>query len=109
MIPLWMFPLAVAAGNTFVMKPSEKTPGAAMLLTSLSKEAGLPDGVLNVIHGGKEAVDFMCDAPDVKAISFVGGNQAGRHIFARGTASGKRVQANMGAKNHAVVLPDANR
>eukprot|EP00904_Undaria_pinnatifida_P005128 jgi/Undpi1/1745/HiC_scaffold_11.g05134.m1 len=109
MIPLWMFPLAVAAGNTFVLKPSEKAPGATMLLASMSKEAGLPDGVLNVIHGGKEAVDFVCDAPHVKAISFVGGNQAGKHIFARGTSSGKRVQANMGAKNHSVVLPDADR
>ncbi|CAM9884244.1 unnamed protein product, partial [Ascophyllum nodosum] len=109
MIPLWMFPLAVAAGNTFVMKPSEKCPGAAMLLASMAKEAGLPDGVLNVIHGGREAVDFICDAPEIKAISFVGGNQAGEHIFSRGTAKGKRVQSNMGAKNHAVVMPDANR
>eukprot|EP00903_Cladosiphon_okamuranus_P015999 g14775.t1 len=109
MIPLWMFPLAIAAGNTFVMKPSEKCPGAAMLLASMATEAGLPDGVLNVIHGGHEAVNFTCDAPDVKAISFVGGNQAGEHIFARGTAAGKRVQSNMGAKNHVVVLPDADR
>ncbi|CAN0529585.1 unnamed protein product [Ectocarpus sp. 8 AP-2014] len=75
MIPLWMFPLAIAAGNTFVMKPSEKCPGAAMKLASMASEAGLPDGVLNVIHGGHEAVDFVCDSPDIKAISFVGGNQ----------------------------------
>ncbi|CAN0432666.1 unnamed protein product [Ectocarpus sp. 12 AP-2014] len=91
------------------MKPSEKCPGAAMKLTSMASEAGLPDGVLNVIHGGHEAVEFVCDSPDIKAISFVGGNQAGEHIFARGTAAGKRVQSNMGAKNHVVVLPDADR
>lgn len=109
MIPLWMFPLAVSVGNTFVMKPSEKDPGAAMLLADMAKEAGLPDGVLNIIHGGREAVDFLCDAPDIKAISFVGGNQAGQHIFARGTGAGKRVQSNMGAKNHGVVLADADR
>ncbi|CAN0184063.1 unnamed protein product, partial [Scytosiphon promiscuus] len=108
MIPLWMFPLAVCSGNTFVMKPSEKCPGAAMLLASMSSEAGLPDGVFNVIHGGHEAVNFTCDAPEIKAISFVGGNQAGEHIFARGTAAGKRVQSNMGAKNHVIVLPDAD-
>ncbi|CAM9735739.1 unnamed protein product [Pylaiella littoralis] len=105
MIPLWMFPLAIAAGNTFVMKPSEKCPGATMLLASMATEAGLPDGVFNVIHGGHEAVNFACDDPDIKAISFVGGNQAGEHIFARGTARGKRVQSNMGAKNHVVNLP----
>ncbi|CAM9502332.1 unnamed protein product [Ectocarpus sp. 4 AP-2014] len=109
MIPLWMFPLAIAAGNTFVMKPSEKCPGAAMKLASMASEAGLPDGVLNVIHGGHEAVDFVCDSPGIEAISFVGGNQAGEHIFVRGTAAGKRVQSNMGAKNHVVVLPDADR
>ncbi|CAM9975706.1 unnamed protein product [Hapterophycus canaliculatus] len=109
MIPLWMFPLAICSGNTFVMKPSEKCPGAAMLLASMSSEAGLPDGVFNVIHGGHEAVNYVCDAPDIKAVSFVGGNQAGEHIFARGTAAGKRVQSNMGAKNHVIVLPDADR
>jgi malonate-semialdehyde dehydrogenase (acetylating)/methylmalonate-semialdehyde dehydrogenase len=109
MIPLWMFPVACTAGNTFVMKPSEKTPSATLLLAELAQRAGLPDGVLNVVHGGKETVDGICDHPDIKAISFVGSNQAGEYIFERGTASGKRVQANLGAKNHAVVLPDADR
>ena len=107
MIPLWMFPVACTAGNTFVMKPSEKTPGACMMLANLAQEAGLPDGVLNVVHGAKDTVDFLCDAPDIRAISFVGSNVAGEYIHARGTANGKRVQANLGAKNHAVILPDA--
>ena len=107
MIPLWMFPVACTAGNTFVMKPSEKTPGACMMLACLAHEAGLPDGVLNVVNGGKETGDFICDAPDIRAISFVGSNAAGEYIHARGTANGKRVQANLGAKNHAVILPDA--
>lgn len=97
------------AGNTFVMKPSEKTPSATLLLAELAQQAGLPDGVLNVVHGGRDTVDSICDHPDIKAISFVGSNQAGEYIFARGTATGKRVQANLGAKNHAVVLPDADR
>lgn len=107
MIPLWMFPVACTAGNTFVMKPSEKTPGACMMLAHLAQEAGLPDGVLNIVHGAKDTVDFICDAPDIRAISFVGSNAAGEYIHARGTARGKRVQANLGAKNHAVILPDA--
>lgn len=109
MIPLWMFPLATTVGNTFVLKPSERDPGAAMLLVDMAHEAGLPPGVLNVIHGSHDAVNFICDDPAIKAISFVGGDAAGKHIFARGTANGKRVQANLGAKNHATVLPDANR
>jgi len=109
MIPLWMFPLAITCGNTFILKPSEKDPGAAMMLAEMTKEAGLPDGVLNVIHGAKEAVNFICDDPHVRAISFVGSDQAGRHIHARGTANGKRVQSNMSAKNHAAIMPDANK
>mmetsp|Transcript_88287 Transcript_88287/g.258065 ORF Transcript_88287/g.258065 Transcript_88287/m.258065 type:complete len:522 (+) Transcript_88287:50-1615(+) len=109
MIPLWMFPVAITCGNTFVMKPSERVPLTAMRLVELAKEAGVPDGVVNVIHGGHDAVNFICDAPDIRAISFVGGNAAGQHIHARGTANGKRVQANMGAKNHGVVLPDADK
>jgi malonate-semialdehyde dehydrogenase (acetylating)/methylmalonate-semialdehyde dehydrogenase len=109
MIPLWMFPLATAAGNTFVLKPSERTPGASMLLAKLAKEAGLPDGVLNIVHGSKSIVNGICDSPDIKAISFVGSNTAGEYIFDRGTKTGKRVQANLGAKNHAAVLPDADR
>jgi len=109
MIPLWMFPMATVCGNTFVLKPSERDPGAAMLLAELAQEAGLPHGVLNVIHGAKDAVNFICDDPYIKAISFVGSGQAGKHIFARGTATGKRVQANLAAKNHAVILPDADK
>jgi len=109
MIPLWMFPVAATTGNTYVMKPSEKDPGAAMILARLAQEAGLPDGVLNIIHGAHDAVNYICDAPDIKAISFVGGNAAGEHIFDRGTKNGKRVQSNMGAKNHATILPDADK
>mmetsp|Transcript_16839 Transcript_16839/g.30185 ORF Transcript_16839/g.30185 Transcript_16839/m.30185 type:complete len:518 (-) Transcript_16839:292-1845(-) len=109
MIPLWMFPIAVTCGNTYVMKPSEKTPGATMLLAKLAKEAGLPDGVLNIIHGGVDCVNFICDDPDIKAISFVGANTAGEHIHARGTSQGKRVQSNMGAKNHGTIMPDAEK
>jgi len=109
MIPLWMFPMAVVTGNTFLMKPSERDPGAAMMIAKLAQEAGLPDGVLNIIHGAKDAVNFICDAPPIKAISFVGGDTAGRHIHDRGTKNGKRVQSNMAAKNHATVMPDADK
>lgn len=109
MIPLWMFPVGIACGNTYILKPSEKDTGASMILTRLAKEAGLPDGVLNVIHGDHDAVNFICDAPAIKAISFVGGNHAGEHIFDRATKNGKRVQANLGAKNHAVIMPDADK
>jgi malonate-semialdehyde dehydrogenase (acetylating)/methylmalonate-semialdehyde dehydrogenase len=109
MIPLWMFPLSIACGNTFVLKPSERDPGASMLLVKLATEAGIPPGVVNVIHGARDAVNFICDAPEIKAISFVGGDAAGRHIHDRGTKNGKRVQANMAAKNHCAVLPDADK
>src|SRR3989338_6327206 len=109
MIPLWMFPMAVATGNTMVLKPSERDPTAGVRIVEMALEAGLPKCVVNVIHGKKQTVDFICDSPDIKAISFVGGNTAGEYIFARGTANGKRVQANLGAKNHAVVLPDARK
>lgn len=109
MIPLWMFPLAIACGNTFVLKPSERDPSAALMLMELVKEAGIPDGVVNVIHGKADCVNFICDDPRIRAISFVGGDTAGRHIHDRGTKNGKRVQSNMSAKNHAVVLPDANK
>ena len=109
MIPLWMFPIAVTCGNTFVLKPSERVPGGAMLLAQLAKEAGLPDGVLNIIHGSHDAVNFICDNPAIRAISFVGSNKAGEYIHARGSANNKRVQANLGAKNHAAILPDANK
>eukprot|EP01110_Echinostelium_bisporum_P007224 TRINITY_DN2769_c0_g1_i1.p1 TRINITY_DN2769_c0_g1~~TRINITY_DN2769_c0_g1_i1.p1 ORF type:complete len:529 (+),score=266.52 TRINITY_DN2769_c0_g1_i1:30-1616(+) len=109
MIPLWAFPLALATGNTFILKPSERVPTASMYLTQLAKDAGVPDGCLNVIHGTKRAVDFICDDPNIKAISFVGGSGAGKYIHARGTANGKRVQANLAAKNHATIMPDANK
>lgn len=109
MIPLWMFPLAIMAGNTFVLKPSERVPGASMILMELLNECNLPKGVVNVIHGAHESVDFICDNKDIKAISFVGSDQAGKYIYKRGAENGKRVQSNMGAKNHGVILPDANK
>eukprot|EP00002_Diphylleia_rotans_P033365 TRINITY_DN708_c0_g1_i1.p1 TRINITY_DN708_c0_g1~~TRINITY_DN708_c0_g1_i1.p1 ORF type:complete len:522 (+),score=121.34 TRINITY_DN708_c0_g1_i1:57-1622(+) len=109
MIPLWMFPIATACGNTFILKPSERDPGATMYLAELALEAGLPPGVLNVIHGQKESVDFICTHPDIKAISFVGSNRVGTYIHELGSKNGKRVQANLGAKNHATIMPDANR
>lgn len=108
MIPLWMFPMAVTTGNTFILKPSEKDPGAAMLLAELAHEAGLPPGVLNIVHGMHDVVNKICDHPDIKAVSFVGSDVAGMHIYSRASATGKRVQCNMGAKNHAVVMPDAD-
>ncbi|XP_069116535.1 probable methylmalonate-semialdehyde/malonate-semialdehyde dehydrogenase [acylating], mitochondrial [Argopecten irradians] len=109
MIPLWMFPMALTCGNTVVMKPSERDPGACMMLVEMAKEAGVPDGVVNVIHGRHDSVNFICDHPDIRAISFVGSDQAGSHIYERGSKNGKRVQSNMGAKNHGVILPDANK
>jgi malonate-semialdehyde dehydrogenase (acetylating)/methylmalonate-semialdehyde dehydrogenase len=107
MVPMWMHPVAIACGNTFVLKPSERDPSASMLVAQLWAEAGLPDGVFNVVHGDKEAVDALLDDPDVAAVSFVGSTPIARYIHERGTANGKRVQALGGAKNHAVVLPDA--
>ncbi|KAJ9139198.1 Methylmalonate-semialdehyde dehydrogenase [Pleurostoma richardsiae] len=109
MIPLWCIPIATVTGNTLVLKPSERDPGAAMILAELCKKAGFPDGVVNVVHGAHKTVDFILDEPRIKAISFVGGNKAGEYIFSRGSANGKRVQANLGAKNHAAVLPDCNK
>ncbi|KAM5456059.1 aldehyde dehydrogenase (NADP(+)) ald6 [Microsporum canis] len=109
MIPLWCIPIATMTGNTLVMKPSERDPGAAMILAELAREAGFPKGVINIIHGSAKTVDFILDAPEIKAISFVGSNRAGEYIFTRGSANGKRVQANLGAKNHCAVLPDANK
>ncbi len=109
MIPLWMFPMAIATGNTFVLKPSEQDPLVTMRLAELAMEAGVPAGVLNVIHGGAEAVNLLCDHPDIKAVSFVGSTKVGTHVYNRATANGKRAQCMMGAKNHAIVLPDANR
>jgi len=109
MIPLWMFPVAAVCGNTYVFKPSERVPGCTMLLMRLLQDAGCPDGVVNVIHGQHDAVNFVCDHPAIRAISFVGSDVAGRHIYERGSLNGKRVQSNMGAKNHGVVMPDANK
>ncbi|XP_057976262.1 methylmalonate-semialdehyde dehydrogenase [acylating], mitochondrial isoform X2 [Malania oleifera] len=108
MIPLWMFPLAVTCGNTFILKPSEKDPGASMMLAELALEAGLPNGVLNIVHGTNDIVNAICDDEDIRAISFVGSNTAGMHIYSRASSKGKRVQSNMGAKNHAIVMPDAD-
>lgn len=108
MVPMWMFPLAVACGNTFVLKPSEKDPSAALRLAELFSEAGLPDGVLNVVNGDKVAVDRLLEHPDVAAVSFVGSTPIARHIHATASAHGKRVQALGGAKNHMLVLPDAD-
>ncbi|WP_440029617.1 CoA-acylating methylmalonate-semialdehyde dehydrogenase [Chromobacterium amazonense] len=108
MVPLWMYPLAIACGNTFVLKPSERDPSSTLLIARLLHEAGLPRGVLNVVHGDKEAVDALLAAPEVKAVSFVGSTPIAEYIYAEGSRRGKRVQALGGAKNHAVVLPDAD-
>jgi malonate-semialdehyde dehydrogenase (acetylating) / methylmalonate-semialdehyde dehydrogenase len=109
MIPLWMFPMAIVCGNTFVLKPSEQDPLTPMLLAELALQAGLPPGVLNVIHGGKRAVDAICAHPDIVAVSFVGSTAVGTHVYNLASQHGKRVQCMMGAKNHAVVMPDANK
>lgn len=109
MIPLWSIPVATICGNALILKPSERDPGAAMILVELAQKAGFPDGVVNIVHGSAKTVDFIIDEPSIKAISFVGSNKAGEYIYARGSANGKRVQANLGAKNHAAVLPDCNK
>jgi malonate-semialdehyde dehydrogenase (acetylating)/methylmalonate-semialdehyde dehydrogenase len=108
MVPMWFFSIAVATGNTVVLKPSEKDPSAANWMAELWKEAGLPDGVFNVVHGDKEAVDTLLDHQDIKAVSFVGSTPIAQYVYQRGTAAGKRVQALGGAKNHMIVLPDAD-
>ena len=108
MVPMWMFPVALACGNSFVLKPSERDPTAPMILARLLKEAGLPDGVFNVVHGDKTAVDALLDDPRVQAVSFVGSTPIAEYIYSRGSAKGKRVQALGGAKNHMVLLPDAD-
>ncbi|KAB7495024.1 putative methylmalonate-semialdehyde dehydrogenase [acylating], mitochondrial [Armadillidium nasatum] len=109
MIPLWMYPVAMVCGNTYIFKPSERVPRTTMLLVELLKEAGCPDGVVNVIHGQHDTVNFICDHPEIRAISFVGSDRAGQYIYERGSRNGKRVQSNMGAKNHGVIMPDANK
>jgi malonate-semialdehyde dehydrogenase (acetylating)/methylmalonate-semialdehyde dehydrogenase len=108
MVPMWFFPIAIAAGNTVVVKPSEKDPSAVNLIAQMWKEAGLPDGVFNVVHGDKVAVDRLIEHADVKSISFVGSTPIARYIYEKGTAQGKRIQALGGAKNHMLVLPDAD-
>ncbi len=109
MIPLWMFPMAIVCGNTFVLKPSEQDPLSTMMLVELAIQAGVPAGVLNVVHGGKEVVDRLCTNPLIKAISFVGSTAVGTHVYNLAGQHGKRVQSMMGAKNHVVVMPDANK
>jgi malonate-semialdehyde dehydrogenase (acetylating)/methylmalonate-semialdehyde dehydrogenase len=108
MVPMWMFPVALACGNTFVLKPSERDPSASILLAELLQEAGLPDGVFNVVHGDREAVDALLEHPSVKAVSFVGSTPIAEYVFKQATSNGKRVQALGGAKNHMVVMPDAD-
>src|SRR4029077_1495323 len=105
---MWMFPVAIACGNTFLLKPSERDPSLSLRLAELLQEAGLPDGVFNVVHGDKEAVDAILRHPTIKAVSFVGSTPIARYIYETGAAHGKRVQALGGAKNHAVVMPDAD-
>jgi malonate-semialdehyde dehydrogenase (acetylating)/methylmalonate-semialdehyde dehydrogenase len=108
MVPMWFFPLALASGNTVILKPSEKAPGASIWIAKLLQEAGLPDGVFNVVQGDKEAVDGLLENPDVASISFVGSTPIAKYVYEKGTANGKRVQALGGAKNHMLVLPDAD-
>ena len=108
MVPMWMFPIALACGNAFILKPSERDPSVSLLLAGLLQQAGLPDGVFNVVQGDKVAVDALLEHPNVAAVSFVGSTPIARYIQAQGTAHGKRVQALGGAKNHAVVMPDAD-
>ena len=108
MVPMWMYPAAIACGNAFILKPSERDPSASMLAWNLFMEAGLPEGILNVLHGDKEMVDGILDHPDIKAVSFVGSTPIAEYVYQRGTKAGKRVQALGGAKNHMVILPDAD-
>ncbi|MBE3552636.1 MAG: aldehyde dehydrogenase family protein, partial [Kyrpidia tusciae] len=108
MVPMWMMPIALAAGNAFVLKPSERTPLASMRLVELAMEAGIPEGVLNLVHGGKEVVDALLTHPGVDAVSFVGSQPVAEHVYRTAAAAGKRVQALAGAKNHHIVMPDAN-
>jgi len=108
MVPMWMYPVAIACGNTFVLKPSERDPSAHMLIWELFQEAGFPPGVFNIVHGDKEAVDALLDHPDIKAVSFVGSTPIAEYVYTRGSAAGKRVQALGGAKNHMIVMPDAD-
>ncbi|GAA5898747.1 CoA-acylating methylmalonate-semialdehyde dehydrogenase [Sporobolomyces salmoneus] len=109
MIPLWAMAMATVTGNALILKPSERDPGAAMILAELAERAGLPKGVLSIMHGTVPPVKFLCEEPRIKAISFVGGDKAGQYIYETGNKNGKRVQANLGAKNHCILMPDANK
>lgn len=109
MIPLWMFPYAITCGNTFILKPSERVPTTTMYLMEILKDIGLPKGVVNVVHGGFDTVKQMCENETIKAISFVGGNKAGDYIYENGAKHHKRIQVNMGAKNHGVIMPDCDK
>ena len=109
MIPLWMYPLSITLGNTYVLKPSERVAGTTELLIDLLKESGVPDGVVNVVQGGRDTVTQMCTHKDIKGVSFVGANEAGEYIYRTSSEHGKRCQVNMGAKNHAIVMPDADK
>lgn len=106
--PLWMFPIAIACGNTFVLKPCEKYPGASLMLAALAAEAGFPDGVFNIVHGAHDIINYICEDDDIKAISFIGSNAAGMHACARAASQGKRIQSNIGGKNQAIIMPDAS-
>jgi malonate-semialdehyde dehydrogenase (acetylating)/methylmalonate-semialdehyde dehydrogenase len=108
MVPLWMYPMAIVCGNTFILKPSERDPSAPLFIAKLLKQAGLPDGVFNLVNGDKEAVDSLLSASEVQAVSFVGSTPIAEYIYTQGTANGKRVQALGGAKNHAIIMPDAD-
>lgn len=109
MVPLWMYPMAITLGNTFVLKPSERVPGTIELLVDLLEQSGVPKGVVNVVQGGKDTVTNICEHPDIRAVSFVGGNAAGEYIYSTASSHGKRAQVNMGAKNHAIIMPDAQK
>jgi malonate-semialdehyde dehydrogenase (acetylating)/methylmalonate-semialdehyde dehydrogenase len=109
MIPLWMFPVGITCGNTYIMKPSEVVPGASNLMMELLEKTGIPKGVVNIVHGGAPTVDLILEEPAIRSVSFVGSNRAGEYIYNKGSVNGKRVQSNMGAKNHGIVLPDANK
>ena len=109
MCPLWMIPMSITCGNTFILKPSERVAGTGEIMVDLLEQAGVPKGVVNVAQGSRDTVNYMCDHKDIKAISFVGGNGAGEHIYKRASQRGCRVQSNMGAKNHAIVMPDAEK
>ena len=108
MVPLWMFPVALTCGNCFILKPSERVPLSAMRVVELLLEAGLPDGVFSIVHGGRECVDALLTHPGIRAISFVGSTKVAQHVYETGTAYGKRVQAAGGAKNHMIIMPDAD-